>query len=428
MMQTVQQIQLSQPQLRLISTPHKFPAFVGGFGSGKTEALINRGLYLKTKYPLGNIGYYLPTYDLVRMIGFPRFEEKLEAYHIPYKSVTSPRPLINIENAGQIIFRTMDNPNRIVGYEVMDSLVDEIDILKPIDAENAWNKILARNRQKKIDGADNTIAVGCTPEGFKFVYNTWKKDLDALSKGHELIKASTYSNLVNLPKNYINDLLERYNSQLVMAYIYGEFVNLNAGAVYPDFDRILNGCDTEIGLHNGNPEDLHIGMDFNVTKMAAVVNVRRDGWPHAVAEITRVFDTPAMIKALKAMYPKNRKFVYPDASGSSRKSVNASQSDIDLLNQAGFYVMAKDANPQVKNRVLSINVMIKNAKDERRFKVNIKNCPNYVETLETQAYNENGEPDKSSGLDHLGDAEGYFMDYCFPVRGKPVSTLKIVGL
>ena len=424
------EIGLSEPQYKLIASTAKFPAFVGGFGSGKTHALINRALMLKGAYPTGNIGYYLPTYDLVSMIALPRFEEKLEELKyidnsISFKVIKSPRPAIKIENCGDFIFRTMDNPNRIVGYETMDSLIDEIDILKEEEAKNAWRKILARNRQKKPDHKKNTIAVGTTPEGYKFVYNTWGKDqVAARIKGYQLIKASTYSNQHNLPFDYIKSLTEAYPSNLIQAYIEGEFVNLTSGSVYPEFDRIANGSNETI-LPG---EDLYIGLDFNVTKMAAVVFVQRNGWPHAVAELTGIFDTPAMTKALKARFPNNRCFIYPDASGAARKSQNASVSDIALLKSAGFHVYHNHSNPAVKDRVLAINVMIKNADGIRRFFVNVNTCPMFVEGLEKQAYDKNGEPDKTSGLDHCLDAGGYFVSYVFPVRTRGINRMQMVGI
>jgi len=437
-MSLVQDVELSIPQHRLVATPFKFPAFVGGFGSGKTEALISRALMLKLAYPKLNIGYYLPTFDLVRLIALPRFEEKLDKYGIPYKSTRAPSPGITIKDAGQIIFRTMDNPDRIVGYEHADALIDEIDVLKPKDALNAWNKILARNRQRKTDGKPNTIAVGTTPEGFKFVYERWGKDIKP-EDGYELIRAATYSNPF-LPADYVSNLMAQYPTNLIQAYIDGEFVNLTSGSVYPEFDRVLNGSTEVVSTYidkNGKPqpEDLHIGMDFNVTKMAAVVFVRRKGedgsyWPHAVAEITKQFDTPAMILAIKRRFPNNRVFIYPDASGAQRKTNQANTSDIALLRLAfgGANVMHNASNPTVRDRVLAMNLLIKNAKGDRRLKVNVTQCPEFVESLEKQVYDTNGEPDKTSGLDHAVDAGGYFVAYSFPVRGTGMSRLRLSGV
>ena len=418
-------VRFTKPQYELITTKARYPAMVAGFGAGKTNALIARAIALKLAYPDNDIAYYLPTYDLVTTIAFPRFEEALAeqgfVFGEDYTTVRNQTPKIKIIGCGDIIFRTMDRPQRIVGYEVADSFVDELDTLKTEDARAVWSKIIARNRQKKADGSDNTIAVGTTPEGFRFVYERWKKSPP--SEEYKIIRASTYSNERNLPANYIPDLLADYPTNLIAAYLDGEFVNLTAGAVYNEFDRTLNGCNTLVQAG----EALHIGMDFNVGKMAAVVFVARNGEPHAVNELTGILDTPAMIEAIKRKFPNHAIYVYPDASGASRKTQNASVSDIALLEQAGFNVLANASNPAVKDRILSVNRMI-NAGGRRSLKVNADLCPAFCETLEKQAYDKNGEPDKTSGLDHAGDAGGYFISYRFPVVASRVQKVKLGGV
>ena len=420
-----QQRLLTAPQYELVTSPRRYPAMVAGFGAGKTEGLIVRGLKLKFEFPDNDIAYYLPTYDLVNTIAFPRFEEELDGYGLNYGkdfiTVKSQTPLIKIKGYGKIILRTMDRPQRIVGYEVGDSLVDELDTLKTDDARMVWRKIISRNRQKKPGGANNTIAVGTTPEGFKFTYDQWKKEPP--SDEYQLIKASTYSNAHNLPENYIPDLLADYPSNLIAAYIDGEFVNLTSGSVYTNYDRVKNRSNELIKA--GEP--LHIGMDFNVGKMAAIVFVPRDNNPHAVAEIMGVLDTPAMIKAIKARWPNNPVFVYPDASGGSRKSQNASASDLALLGQANFIVLANAANPAVKDRVLSMNIMLAGCSRGKLF-VNDAACPMFAEALEKQAYDEKGEPDKTTGLDHPNDAGGYFICYRYPVLHGKVVKAKVGGV
>lgn len=415
---------LSAPQMELVTTSKRYPAMVAGFGSGKSEGLITRALKLKFEYPDNDIAYYLPTYDLVNTIAFPRFNEALEAYGMvygeDYKTIQNQTPHIRLLGAGRIIFRTMDRPQRIVGYEVADSLVDELDTLKLEDAQNVWRKIMSRNRQKKPDGSPNTIAVGTTPEGFRFVYERWKKAPP--TDEYQLIKASTYSNAHNLPEDYIPDLLADYPSNLIAAYIDGEFVNLTTGSVYPNYDRVKN---RSIELPKPG-ETLHIGMDFNVGKMAAIIFVPRNNNPHAVSEIIGVLDTPAMIDAIKRRFPNNPIMVYPDASGGSRKSQNASVSDLALLSQANFIVLANASNPAVKDRVLSMNIMLAGCSRGKLF-VNDSACPMFAEALEKQAYDKNGEPDKETGLDHPNDAGGYFICYRFPVlHGKIIKT-KVSG-
>jgi hypothetical protein len=78
-------------------------------------------------------------------------------------------------------------------------------------------------------------------------------------------------------------------------------------------------------------------------------------------------------------------YIYPDASGDSRKSQNASKTDIAQLNDAGFSVIVDDANPPVKDRINSMNAMFCNANGERRYLVNVQNCPVYTESLDSKS-------------------------------------------
>lgn len=415
------EVVLSAPQMKFVETKALFPAFVAGFGSGKTQALIARCIAYKLKYPKLNSAYYLPTFDLVKKIGFPRFEEELTRLGIVYV-LNKTDAVIHVLDMGSIIFRTMDTPARIIGYEVADSFVDELDTLKMEDAQEVWRKILSRNRQKKPDGARNTVAVGTTPEGFRFVYDRWRKNRPNLH--YKLIRASTYSNEHNLPLGYIDQLRADYPAHLVEAYINGRFVNLTSGAVYPEFSRLLNGSSEEVT----GSEPLHIGMDFNVGKMAAVVFVLRKGLPCAVDEFVGILDTPTMIAAIREKFGRRHTiYVYPDASGGSRKTNDASVSDLSLLSKAGFIVLANPSNPAVRDRVLAVNQLINTPTKGRRLGVNVDKCPSFTECLEKQAYNDKGEPDKKAGFDHAADAGGYFIAFKFPVVGRTMQHVSLTG-
>jgi hypothetical protein len=409
---------LSPTQKAFASCREPFPAFVGGFGSGKSAAAIARAMALKSHFKDCDVAYYLPTFPLVEDIALRRFPELCERKGWAYKVRAGNNPQIEFPGSGRIIFRTMERPERIVGYEVAHSILDELDTLPVDKAREVWNKVIARNRQKC--SIPNTVAVATTPEGFRFVYERWVKNP---APGYVMFKAKTIDNASNLPDEYIANLERTYSSNLLAAYLDGEFVNLTAGSVYPEFDRSLNATDEVI--KDGEP--LHIGMDFNVTNMSAVVHILRGDDPHAVMEFTGIYDTPTMARVLKERYSSHRIFVYPDASGSSRKTVNASESDHAILRAAGFQVMTNARNPRVKDRVLSVNHMIHNQGD-RRYRVNPETCPSLVEALEKQSYDSNGEPDKKSGFDHIVDSLGYFLVYRYPMMHNKPQLAQIVGI
>jgi hypothetical protein len=397
------------PQDRFIFSGAKYPAMVAGFGAGKTEALIIRSIIGKISSPTTDRAFYEPTYDLIRMIAWPRYEETLSGLGIPYKLTKHPHNVLDVEGYGRIIFRSMDTPSRIIGYEVGDSDVDELDTLKRDEAAEVWRRVLSRNRQKKPNGEQNTAAVATTPEGFRFVYETWEQKK---LPGYEIIPAPTRSN-PHLPADYIESLEAIYPKHLLDAYIEGRFTNLTTGTVYVQFNRALHNT-REVIKPN---EPLFVGMDFNVGNMSAVIHVKRDGRPHAVDEIGKAYDTPDMARLITERYQGHSICVFPDASGGSRKSVNASKTDIQILQDHRFTVMAPKANPPVRDRINAMNAAFVNG-----YRVNTDRCPIYTRCLEQQAYGNNGEPDKSQGLDHMPDAAGYFIHYDYPII-RPVMSL-----
>lgn len=407
---------LNRPQAQFLALPHKFRAFVAGYGSGKTwvggGALCKHAL----EWPRINAGYFAPTYPHIRDIFFPTIEEVAADWGLRVE-IREANKEIHVYRGRQyrttIICRSMERPGDIIGFKIGRALIDEIDVMKKAKAFIAWRKIIARMRQKAA-GLINGVDVTTTPEGFGFTYDQFVKQVrekPALGDMYGMVQASTYDNGQNLPDDYIPSLKASYPPQLIQAYLDGQFVNLASGAVYPDFSRTLNHTSERIKPG----EALHIGMDFNVLNMTAIVSVIRDGLPLTLAELTKVRDTPAMARLLKERYAGHAMAIYPDASGQNTSSKDASESDLSILRQAGLTVIVNNTNPAVRDRVNSVCAMIQNAEGVRRWLINTDACPSLTECIEQQAYDNNGEPDKASGLDHAPDAVGYFLAKRWPI-------------
>jgi hypothetical protein len=425
---------LNVPQANFLQLPHKFRGFVAGFGSGKTWVGCAALCKHVWEWPGIDSGYFAPTYPQIRDIFFPTIEEVAADWGLKVKTKESDKE-VDFYSGGRYrsttICRSMEKPQTIVGFKIGHALVDELDVLPALKAQHAWRKIIARMRYK-VDGLKNGVDVTTTPEGFKFVHQQFVKQMREkphLKELYGLVQASTFENELNLPDDYIPSLMESYPEQLIRAYLNGQFVNLTSGTIYHVYDRSLNGSQETV--QPGEP--LFIGMDFNVGKMAAVVHVKRLGLPHAVDEIINAYDTPDMIRQIKerfwlyadGKYSATREIrIYPDASGDGRRSVNASTTDLALLKQAGFVVIAPAANPPVKDRINAMNAMFCNAESVRRYRVNADRCPSYADGLEQQIWDKNGEPDKKQGSDHSNDAGGYFIHKEYPIV-KPIVSTKL---
>jgi PBSX family phage terminase large subunit len=400
------QINLTKPQTELFLSEHPFTAMVSGYGAGKTHALIACMIAKKLQYPESCVAMYEPSYDLAKNVAMARTQEVLDEARIKYAANKSDYEIV-LQGYGKIIYRSMTNPERIVGYETAYAFVDELDTLRHDHARLAWQRIVARTRQK--GEAKNQIYVGTTPEGFRFVYDRWYKNA---TESYKLIKASTMSNVHNLPDGYIDNLRDTYPQNALDAYIDGEFVNLEHGTVYNQFDIKLN----DSKLTEDGKEGLRVGMDFNVTKMYACVAVMRGDAIIVVDEIVNAYDTADMIRVLNERYQNRSISIHADASGGSRKTVNASVTDISLLRSAGFTVSRRKSNPLIRDRVTTVNAMLCNGNSERSLFVNGNRCPALVDCLLEQAYDKNGMPEKGRDNDHAVDALGYLVYDLSPGR------------
>lgn len=279
-------------QIDFAHSEYPFPAMVAGYGAGKTTALCFRGIRLLIEDRV-NIAYYLPTYDLVRHVGFPRMRDLLEKTGLAVKA-NQTTATIEVPRYGTVIFRTMEDPDKLVGYEVGHSLIDELDTLKAEKAEMVWQRALARNRTL-IPGKQNTIGVGTTPEGFRFVYDRWGRDpIAAEAAGYKLYRGRTSDNR-HLPADYVDNLRNQYPSNLLEAYLNGEFVNLSDGIVQREWfspstyipDSLVMGVDLASSIKTTADSSAIVVGGMNEGVFHIVDAVSKRGTFHEIQELIK---------------------------------------------------------------------------------------------------------------------------------------------
>jgi len=370
---------------------------VGGYRAGKSQAGTYKTILKKLQNPTYSVAYYLPTYGLIRDIAFDKFPTVLDELGLRH-TLNKTDKEIHIQNYGSIIFRSMENPETIVGYEVAYSLIDEADVLPMEKMDKVYKKILARNSVTQKPHVD---AVS-TPEGFKWLYKM-------ANSGHfKVIRAKTQNNKF-ISDGYVQELKAQYPENLLLAYLEGEFVNLTTGTIYRYFKRDTHNSNK---IHNGT-EQIYIGQDFNTGGCVSIVYVKRNDDMHAVDEYES-YDTRGIINNTKAKYPSCSITFYPDASGNAKKT-SASTTDIQMLREAGFQVLVNPRNPAVKDRHNITN----NRFEKNKLFINTTKCPKLTNAFEQHAYATNGEPEKFTGagtIDDYTDAGTYPVAYMYPIE------------
>ena len=387
-------------------TEHRIVGFVAGYGAGKTRTLCAWSTLMSLDNP-GCIGVlFAPTGPLVRDVLIRSLEDYWTELAIPFEYRASPLPefkLLLPMGPATVLCRSMENWQRIIGTNAAWIGADEIDTSKTEIARRAVEKFLGRLRA----GNRRQLGMFSTPEGFGILYSLFVED------GHKpdraLYRAKSTDN-PHLPADFIDSMKENYPEALLRSYINGEFTNLTQASVYPEFSRDLNSTDL---TEPSESDTLWVGVDFNVDRCWLAICVQRANGIHVIAEhIAR--DTPAVIERIREHYQPwidhGQLIVCPDASSQSRSTKNAGISDFGLMKQAGLRLQTQSSNPFIRDRVLTVNSLILNAKGERRLFVH-PDCKGMIKGLEQQSYDQatqqpmkgDGGPDDLSGqMDALG--------------------------
>lgn len=202
-------------QRELVKSEARIVAFVGGFGSGKTRGAVYKSLVLGFKNA-PCLGIFVePTYTMVRDVAVRSFEEVLREMGLPYHWHRTDH-IMRIADTFDILFRSGDQPERIVGINAGWAVLDE----PAIQSEEVPKTLLSRLRDPRAKCYQ--LALTGTPEGFNWFYEWCHKP-----ETH-LIRAKTTDNPF-LPASYVNELKKKYTDQEVAAYINGEFVRFEGG-------------------------------------------------------------------------------------------------------------------------------------------------------------------------------------------------------
>src|SRR5437868_11850802 len=152
-------------QLKFHTLTSRFKGFSGPVGSGKSLCLAQEAIRLSVVNAglLGLIG--APTYPMLRDVTQRAIFEVLEQNQIRYERHKQENLLTLTDTGSEIIFRSLDNPERLRGTNLAWFGIDELTYCK----QDAWLRLEARLRHPLAKEACG-FAVW-TPAGFDWVYD-----------------------------------------------------------------------------------------------------------------------------------------------------------------------------------------------------------------------------------------------------------------
>ncbi len=390
---------LTKPQSEVINNRSRFRILISGRRFGKTFLAINE-LARFARFPDRKVWYVAPTYRQAKAICWVELVHRLR-HHNWVKEVNNSDLTVVLRNNSRISLRGADNENSLRGIGLDFLVMDEFADISP----TAWYEVL---RPTLSDTQGHALFCG-TPRGF----GNWGYDMYVKGQSDNEWQSFKYTTIegMQVPQSEIDqaqdDLDERTFQQEYMA----SFVNY-AGMIYYNFDRNKN----LIEKYNNTNSVLHIGLDFNVDPMCAVVSVIENDSIFILDEI-QIYssNTNEMVDEIKQRF-KTKIVIYPDPSAKQRKTSAGGLTDLAILKNAGFDVKCRNSAPLVRDRINSVNAKLKNAKGKNSLFI-LNSCKNVIKSIERQIYKEGTHvPDKDSGYDHFNDALGYMVEYNFPLK------------
>jgi len=389
---------LSKPQRQVLDCDKRFRVLITGRRFGKTFLAVTE-LAKFSRYPKKKCWYVAPTYRMAKDIVWHELVDKL-TQHKWIKKTNNSDLSITLRNGSTISLRGADNENSLRGVGLDFLVMDEFADIK----EHTWYEVLRPTLSDK-----NGAAFFCgTPRGYgNWSYNLFSKEAEnwASFQFTTLDGGQVSANEIEQAKA---DLDDRTFQQEYMA----SFVNY-AGQIYYNFDRKENVIDK----YEPETNEIHIGMDFNIDPMSAVISELKGNNIYIYDEIVIYSsNTDEMVQEIRNRFKDKHIFIYPDPASKQRKTSAGGVTDLAILKNAGFNLRVRNSHPLIRDRINAVNTKLKNGVGDRTLFI-ANNCKNVLKSIERQIYKEGTTvPDKDNNYDHMNDALGYLVEYLYPVK------------
>jgi hypothetical protein len=395
-------------QSKFHASSARFKGFSGPIGSGKSQALCQEAIRLSYLNPgrQGLIG--APTYPMLRDATLTSFLEVLSANRIRHELNKSESVLVMKDTGSKIYFRAVDDFERLRGTNLAWFGLDEL----TYTAEEAWLRLEGRLRDPR---ASRLCGFGVwTPKGFDWVYQRFVRNVVA---GYEVVLAKPFENrhVLDRVPDFYDRLRGSYDPRFFEQEALGEYLNVQAGAVYPGFQRNRNVREVEID----RSLPLFWALDFNVDPMCSIV-AQKSG------EDVRVLDELTLSRAstLEACEEFHARYanhpagvvIYGDATG--QRLQTAGTTDYQIIREffrrtayPSLRFRVPPSNPSVRERVALVNAKLFSASEESHLFVHPR-CRGLITDFEEVTYKPETsviDKERDARRTHLSDALGYLI-------------------
>ena len=391
---------LTKPQTKIFDDSTRFRVVVAGRRFGKTflstAELLARALAAKNQH----VWYVAPTYKAAKEIAWEMLLSQIPPEYLRAKPNESALTM-KLLNGSRISLKGAEKPDNLRGRSLDFVVLDEFADMR----KEAWFEVIRPSLSDKMGGA---LFIG-TPRGRNHFYDLYTKGVDEDDGWHSYQYTTLQGG--NVPRDEVASARADLDERTFQQEYEAQFVNYS-GIIYYAFKR-----EESVRKHIDSIDVIHIGMDFNLDPMSAVLMTRKGDTLHIFDEIVMFgSNTDEMVDEIRARYGKARGIiVYPDPASRQRKTSAGGRTDLSILQNAGFEVRVRNSHAAIRDRINAVNARLLSKEGQRRLYVDPK-CKKVIESLERHTYKEGTSQPEKDGFDHMNDALGYAVEYLFPIR------------
>ena len=379
----------------ILNDPSRYKIVSSGRRFGKSYFSV---LFLLNKPLEANERRWIvfPTYRQAKMVSWNLLKS---IFANKQATINETELSITLDNGAKIELKGADKPDSLRGVSTTMVVMDEYAFMK----ENVWGEII---QPTLAESRGEALFVG-TPSGLNHFYDLFVKG----QSDNGDYKSWQFTTLDGgfISEEEVENAKKNLDKRTFQQEYEASFLTAANRCAY-NFSR-----DIHCRVMEKSPR-MFWGIDFGVASYMTAILMCEN-----TAGEVYVFDEIGLqnsntFELAKLMQLKGRGLpVYPDPAGKARTS-NSTKSDHKILQEAGFTVIAKKANPTQKDRMNALNRMLEDATGKHKLFINPK-CTKTIRDLELCTL-ENGQMLKTETLSHFLDGLMYAIEYRYGFKGQ----------
>jgi PBSX family phage terminase large subunit len=391
-------------QLAFHTSPKKFRLYRGGLGSGKTLAGCHEALRLCLQYPK-NFGLIArETYQQLEDSTMRTFFECVCPPQI-IKFFNKQSKHLYLFNGSEIVFRSLDNPEKFKSDEFGFFYIDEASE----SSEDAFKFLMGRLRRSNIP--QEALCGFMTSNPVNVTHWLYKYFIQQNRTDFQEFHAPTYENKVNLPENYIESLERNYPPSWAKKYLNGDWGFTEGGQpVFTNFREDLHVKD----LKYITEMPIYVGIDFGFRRPAAIFSQidHKDRWvilKEFMPENITVHDfAKRIIEIENKDFPYAERFVHYGDPACNQTSDKSEKTSAEIMRDYQISVFSRKTSPIT--RIEIIQKRLSTLCEDTPSLLIDRSCSFLIDAFAGGYHYDDKRPDdpvKDGLYDHLVDALGY---------------------